>query len=168
MSNVIVGKIINTCGLKGELKVSNYSDFVKERYKKGNVVSVINDDETINEELTVASFRCNDKFLYVRFEGIDTIEKAEKYKGSSIYVDTSVLKKIDDDTFYYYELLNMEVYFDNKLIGKISEVNDYGAQDIIRVDTNKESILVPFINDFIESVDVSNKKIVLKNIEGLL
>lgn len=168
MEKVAIGKIVNTCGLKGEVKVINYSDFVKERYKKGNVVRVVNDNSKIDEELTVSSVRSSDKFLYVKFKEIETIEKAETYKESMLYVDVNELSATDEDTFYHYELLDMEVYFNDDLIGKISEISDNGRQDLIRIDNKGKSFLVPFIDDFIENIDVKGKKIVLKNIEGLL
>lgn len=168
MEKVAIGKIVNTCGLKGEVKVINYSDFVKERYKKGNIVKVINDNNKIDEELTVSSVRSSDKFLYVKFKEIESIEKAETYKESILYVDVNELSETDENTFYHYELLNMEVYFNDSLIGKISEISDNGRQDLIRVEDKNKSFLVPFIDDFIDSIDVSSKKIVLKNIEGLL
>lgn len=168
MSKVAVGKIVNTCGLKGEVKVINYSDFVKERYKKGNVFEVISEDNKINEKLTVSAVRSNNKFIYVKFKEIESIEKAQLYKESMLYINSEDLKKIDEDTFYYCELLDMEVYFNNKVIGVISEVSDNGVQDLIRVKKGDKSFLVPFLDDFIESIDVENKKIVLKNIEGIL
>lgn len=168
MEKVAIGKIVNTCGLKGEVKVINYSDFVKERYKKGNIVKVINDNNKIDEELTVSSVRSSDKFLYVKFKEIESIEKAESYKESMLYVDVNELSENDENTFYHYELLNMEVYFNDSLIGKISEISDNGRQDLIRVEDKNKSFLVPFIDDFIDSIDVSSKKIILKNIEGLL
>ena len=168
MEKVAIGKIVNTCGLKGEVKVINYSDFVKERYKKGNIVKVINDNNKIDEELTVSSVRSSDKFLYVKFKEIESIEKAETYKESILYVDVNELSETDENTFYHYELLNMEVYFNDSLIGKISEISDNGRQDLIRVEDKNKSFLVPFMDDFIDSIDVSSKKIILKNIEGLL
>lgn len=168
MEKVAIGKIVNTCGLKGEVKVINYSDFVKERYKKGNIVRAISGDNMIDEDLTVSSFRSKDKFLYVKFKEIESIEKAQTYKECTLYVDINSLEKNDEDTFYHYELLNMDVYYKGDFIGKISEISDYGAQDLIRIDNKNKSFLVPFVDDFIESIDVNNKKIVLKNIEGLL
>ena len=168
MSKVAVGKIVNTCGLKGEVKVINYSDFVKERYKKGNVFEVVSEDNKINEKLTINAVRSNNKFIYVKFKEIESIEKAQLYKESMLYINSEDLKRINDDTFYHCELLDMEVYYNNKVIGVISEVSDNGVQDLIRVKEGDKSFLVPFLDDFIESIDVENKKIVLKNIEGIL
>ena len=167
MNKVTVGKIVNTCGLKGEVKVINYSDFIKDRYKKNNTLFV-SDEKDISLNLTISSFRQNDKFIYLKFKEIDTIEEAEKLKECYLFVDSDQLKKIDDDTFYYYELLNMEVYYNDNNIGFISEVNDNGAQDLLRIKGKNINFLVPFVNDFIEFIDVENKKIILKNLEGLL
>jgi len=168
VSKVLIGKIVNTCGLKGEVKVINSSDFINERYKKNNVLNIVNDSKNINENFTISSFRMKDKFIYLKFKEIDSIEKAETYKESLLLIDSEVLKKIDNDTFYHYELLDMEVYYKDELIGKISEISDNGPQDLIRVEKNKKSFLVPFLDEFIENIDIENKRIILKNIEGLL
>lgn len=168
MNKVLVGKIVNTCGLKGEVKVINSSDFYKERYKKGNVLNVVNEEKNINFEFTVSSVRKNDKFIYVKFKEINSIEEAEVYKESLIMIDGDDLDKIDDDTFYHYELLNMDVYYDNKVIGKVTEISDNGVQDLLRVSDGKNNFLVPFVDEFIGEIDVKSQKIVLKNVEGLL
>lgn len=168
MKLVIVGKIVNTCGLKGELKVMSTSNFIEERFKKGNTLNVINENKQINEELIVSSYRINNNFIYIKLKGIDSIEKAEKYKDSSLYIDGQTLKRINEDTYYYYELLDMEVYYNDKKIGYISEMSTNGVQDLIRVDMKENSILIPFLNEFIETINVKENKIILKNIEGLL
>ena len=168
MDKVIVGKIVNTCGLKGEVKVINSSDFSDERYKKNSVLFVGDDDKNINETLTVSSFRKNDKFIYLKFKEINSIEEAQKLKESYLFIDGDELDKIDDDTFYYYQLLKMEVYYNNEKIGLISEVNDNGAQDLIRVEGDSVNVLIPFVNEFVDRVDTENKKMYLKNLEGLL
>ena len=168
MNKVIVGKIVNTCGLKGEVKVINSSDFISERYKKNSVLMAVNEEKNMNVNLTVSSFRENDKFIYLKFKEITSIEDAETLKECYLMVDGDELKKINDDTFYYYQLMNMEVYYNAKKVGVISEVNDNGAQDIIRVKGENVNVLVPFVDEFIESVDVENKKICLRNLEGLL
>ena len=168
MNEVKVGRIVNTCGLRGEVKVINSSSFVEERYKKNSVLMVMNDDKSICEKVTVSSFRRNDKFIYLKFKEINSIEEAEKLKECNLVINGDALEKIDDDTFYYYELLNMKVYYQEKEIGTIVEVNDNGAQDLIRVRGEKSNFLVPFLDEFIESIDTNKKEIYLKNLEGLL
>ncbi len=167
MNKVVVGRIVNTCGLKGEVKVINSSDFAKDRYKKNNILTVCNENG-LNKELTVASCRENNKFFYLKFKEITSIEEAELLKDSELVIDGDSLKKINDDTFYYFELLNMTVVYDNREIGIISEVSDNGAQDLIRVKGDSLNVLIPFVDAFIEKVETDNKKIYLKNLEGLL
>jgi len=168
VSKVQIGKIVNTCGLKGEVKVINSSDFIKERYKKGNVLNVVNEEKCINELFTIAAFREKEKFIYLKFKEINTIEEAEKYKECLILIDSESLNQIDEDTFYHYQLLDMEAYFNNRLIGKISEISSNGRQDLLRISSDNKSFLVPFLDDFIEEISLEKKKIILKNIEGLL
>ena len=168
MNKVIVGRIVNTCGLKGEVKVINSSDFKKERYKKNNVLMVCNEDKNIDLSLTVCSYRENDKFIYLKFKEINSIEEAEKLKESYLSIDGDELKKINEDTFYHCELLYMEVYYNDKLIGHVSEISDNGVQDLLRIKGDNVNSLIPFVDEFVENVDTSNNKIYLKNLEGLL
>jgi 16S rRNA processing protein RimM len=168
MNKVIVGKIVNTCGLKGEVKVINSSDFTKERYKKDNVLFAVNEDKNINKTLTVSSYRENNKFVYLKFKEINSIEEAEILKESYLIIDGEQLDQIDADTFYHYELLNTEVYVNDEKIGSVAEISDNGVQDLLRVIGENVNFLIPFVDEFIEKIDVKNKKIYLKNIEGLL
>lgn len=168
MSKVIVGKIVNTCGLKGEVKVINSSDFKKDRYKKNNTLLVVNEENNINLSLTVTSFRENERFVYLKFKEINSVEEAGSLKESYLMIDGSDLTPINEDDFYYYQLLNMEVYYNNEIIGNISEISDNGVQDLLRIKGKDVNFLIPFVNEFIDSIDVENKKIVLKNLEGLL
>ena len=168
MNKVIVGKIVNTCGLKGEVKVINSSSFVNERYKKTSVLTVINDSKNICEKVTVSGFRTNNKFIYLKFKEINSIEEAERFKESELVIDGDNLERIDEDTFYHYELLNMKVYYGGNVLGIITEIYDNGAQDLIRVQSDEINVLVPFLDEFIESIDVENKTIHLKNLGGLV
>lgn len=168
MSRVMVGRIVNTCGLKGEVKVINSSDFIEKRYKKNNVLIVSSEDKGIEKELTISSCRQNDKFIYLKFKEVNSIEEAEILKECYLLIDTNNIEKTDEDTFYYYELLNMDVYFDGRKIGNVSEIDDNGAQDLIRIKGASINVLVPFVNEFVDKVDVVNKVLYLKNMEGLL
>lgn len=169
MEKVAVGKIVNTCGLKGEVKVLNLSDFANERYRSNNIINVYSEEKGINESFTISSVRKKDKFIYLKFNEVNSIEEAEKYKECLLIIDGGLLRRINKDTFYYFELMHMEVYFDDKVIGKIIEISDNGRQDLIRVEKKDyNSFLVPFLDEFIEKIDLENKKIFLKNLEGLL
>ena len=81
MEFVCIGKIVNTFGLKGELKVAYSTDFVSERFKKGSIVY-------LGEEkapFVVKSYRLHKGFLLVVFNDNEDINLVEKYKNLYIY-----------------------------------------------------------------------------------
>ncbi len=75
-----VGKIVNTQGLRGEVRVISTTDFAEERYKKGTELAIFKDGEFLTF-VTVASHRRHKNFDLLTFEGMNRIEDVEKYKG---------------------------------------------------------------------------------------
>ena len=164
MDKVVVGKIINTRGLKGEVKVASSSSFGAIRFKEGNTL-FIKDFNNEEIEVTISKHYIYKGFDYLVFKGLEDINKVEKYKGTSLLGYPLELDQKDE--FYYSDLIGLEAIFDNKSLGKISEVFELNGRSIIRIKGDKE-ILVLFMNEFIDKVDLESKKIYLKNVEGLL
>ena len=75
-----VGKIVNTHSLRGEVKVISSTDFEEERFKKGSKLLITRGNQVI-EEVVVESYRSHKNSLLVKFEGIDSINEAEKFKN---------------------------------------------------------------------------------------
>lgn len=168
MARVKLGTIINVRGLKGEVKVNSSTSFAKERYQKGNKVYLINKETNDEKVVTVIKGSTVGPFNFVMFEEITTVEQANLFRGYDIEIETDNFTKLDNDSFYFFELVGCKVYDeDNNLVGEVSEVLDNTAQDIIRVKTDKTDILVPFIKVFIKDVDIENKKIIIHMMEGL-
>jgi len=163
MEKLVIGKIINTRGLKGEVKVANYSSFIKERYKVGNEVFLSNDEiNFISKKITHFSF--NKGFVYLYFEDITDIDMANMYRDYTIYCSSENLNE-SKDVYHFLTLKDMEVIFNDKVIGKIINIESNGRQDLIRIDTGKKTFLIPFLKDFVVDVDTENKKIIVTNIE---
>lgn len=165
---VVVGKIVNTRGLKGQVKVINYSDFMSLRYKKNSKIEVYNEITKEYKELTISSFSYDHKFVYLTFKDHNFIEDVEIYKNSLLVKKIKDLEKLDEDTFYYYELLNKKAFYNNKEVGVVSNVIPNAGQTLLRISKDDKSFLVIFIDEFIKEVDLENNKIILQNIEGLL
>ena len=79
-----VGKIVNTQGLQGELRVLSVTDFAEERFKKGSKLSIFNDKNQFVLEVEIASHRKQKNFDIVKFKGLYHINDVEKYKGCSL------------------------------------------------------------------------------------
>lgn len=166
---VIAGKVINVRGLKGELKIFSTTDFAKERYKKGSNVFLYNPTTEKREKITIQSFKQMGGFDYVVAKEIDSVEKADLYRGYIVQIAREDLGKLRSDEYYYFQLIGCEV-FDSKqvLLGVVIEIMDNGAQKLLRVNKEDKTRLIPFIDPFLKTVDVANKKIIIQEIEGLL
>ena len=158
MELICIGKIVNTHGIKGELRI--LSDFRHKQtvFKKDMVFYVgRNKDKYI-----VNSYRHHKVFEMVTFKGYTNINEVEFLKGSKVYVDINDIKL--ENEFFSYKLIGFDVIIDNKNVGQITEIINTPANEVLRV--NK--ILIPYVPSFIEKIDEENKTIYIKNIGGLL
>ena len=167
MDYVIVGKIVNTRGLKGTLKVISNSSFIEERFKKGSKLYIDVNGELVLVEVLRSSK--DPKFVYVAFKDHEDINLVEKYKGFELKFPIKDLKPLEEDNYYYHELNGCEVFLNDKLVGTVVSVEENNKRDMIRI-KNKEGKehLVLFMKQFIKDVDVAGKKIYLNDVEGLL
>lgn len=168
MNYYTVGKIVNTQGLKGEVRVISVTDFTDKRYQKGQNLVVLNENgEGI--EVTVTSHRKHKNFDLLTFANHPSINDVEKYKGLSLVVAEDYLEDLDDDEFYYHEIIGLFVYCQEQLIGKIKEILELGSNDVWVVQRpNQKDALIPYIADVVLKVDVANGRVEIADIEGLL
>ena len=150
-----LGKIVNTFGLKGELKVYPYVDYipkVKKVYIKDNLMEI---ERARNQK----------NILVIKLKGIDSIEEAEKLKNTSIEMDRKDAPKLPKGTYYINDLIGFDVYTDeNEFLGKLDDIFNTGANDVYQVG----KILLPAINDVIKQIDTDNKKIIVHLLKGLI
>lgn len=170
MEFVTLGKVVNVRGLKGELKIMSLTDFSAQRYKKGKTITLHNEDTNHEIKMTVKSFFKTGNLDFVQFEELNEVDQARAFIGYYLKIPTSELKKLDKNSFYYHQLLNCSLFVGTKLIGIVYKIDDLGAQQILRIRPHigGKDILVPFVNHFLEMVDIENKKIIVKNVEGLI
>lgn len=161
------GKIINTHGIKGEVKVLRITDF-EERFATGNVLYL----EKENEQpiaLEIAAHRIHKGYDLIQFKGCDAINDVEHFKGGYLKITEQQLTDLDENEFYYHEIIGCEVYTCNdEKVGVISEILSPGANDVWVVKREKEKdVLIPYIEDVVKQVDTSDNKVVIEPMEGL-
>ena len=152
MEEKIIGKIVNTFQLKGALKVTISTERPEERFKVGKKIFIKTEDEKI--EHTIVSIRMsNPKVAIIKIDGIDDINKAEKY------IDCDVVQEVNEEenSFFYDDLLSCEVITaDKRVIGKVNKIIRMRNIDYLLVD----NFYIPFQLDiFISSVDKEKKQI---------
>ncbi len=163
MEYIKIGVIANTHGLKGELKIKSFTDF--DRFNKGNTVYIkCNNKYT---QMTIKSHRVHNGLDMIVFDGLEDINKVELYKGSELYIHIDDRDELEEDEFYYDELVGLLVYYNDELLGKVSSIMDVPQGEILVVEReNMKDILIPFENKFIPYID--DEKIICENLEGLL
>ena len=109
-----IGHIDNTHGLKGEMKVRNYSNNQKRFEELKNILVDVKGDYI---EYAIENVRYQKDIVLLKLKGIDDIEQAEKLKGLSIYIKREDAQKLNDDEYYIADLLGSEVYEGDQLIG---------------------------------------------------
>lgn len=168
MDYLTVGRIVKTIGLKGEVKVYPTTNFRDSRFKAKSHLFVYNEKTDERTEVIVRSRHMNGSVDEIFLDGYTTIESVEGFVGCLLQVEKNnkLLKK---DMYYYSDLIGMVAVFDNgKTIGTVKAVEEYAAYQTLRIKTNDKDVLVPFVNAFIQEVDLENRKITIKFMEGLL
>ena len=166
MEGLLVGKIVNTFGIRGQLKVKVYTDFVEERFKQDDAI-YLGDDFRMS--LIVEKSQMHKGMLLLKFKGLDNINDVIQYRDLNLYVDKSTVEVLEEG-FYFHELVDMEVYdTDNNLIGKVKEVEENLAHNNLRITKpDNTTCLIPYVDAFIMDVDADENKITVKLIEGLI
>ena len=161
-----IGQIVNTRGLRGEVKVNSFSEDSK-RFEKMDKILVKEKKEFKEYEIERVSYSKNQVIL--KLKGINHIDYAEKLRGLYIYILRSELGELPKGQYYIVDLIGSEVYEDNgKFLGIVDDVFNTKSNSVyvIRLETGELKYL-PGIPDVIKEVDLNNKKITVTLIPGL-
>lgn len=169
MKYIRIGKIINTHGIKGELKIRSESDFDAERYAAGNTVYIRYEGEYL--PFVCDTYRVHKGFPLVSFRDNKDINLVEKYKNCFLYIKDTDRKELHDGRHYISDLIGLDVVDEEgRYIGKVKDIEEtMGANRYMRIERdNEKDALVPYVPVFIKKVDTEEKKIVIHAEEGLL
>lgn len=126
-----VGKIVNTHGIKGEVRVISKTDFAEERYKPGNTLYLFMDGRNEPVEVTVNTHRMHKQFHLLQFKERPSLNEVEELKNAIIKVPEEDLGDLNEGEFYFHEIIGCEVFTeDGELIGKVKEILTPGANDV--------------------------------------
>ena len=166
MDRLEVGKIVNTHGLKGEVKIVTWTDY-PEVFEDLEYVFAKKKTEEIKLNLKNIKYQKNN--IIAKFSEINSIEEAEIFKNCVLTAERDMLGELPEGVYYIADLIGCEVFSDEgENLGKISDVFNTGANDIYAVSApQRKDMLIPVTDDTIKSVDIENKKVIVHLIEGL-
>lgn len=162
----LLGQIIRVYGIRGEVVAYLDVDF-PENYTK--MESVFVDTKQGLVPFFIESIRIRNNRATIKFEGINTIEEAEKVKKQKLYLPLDQLPELDGNRFYYHDIIGYSVR-DKKLgnIGKVINVYESGAQELIVIEYRGKEILCPIQDDLIREVNKKDRIILVDLPEGLV
>ena len=150
-----IGKIVNTFGIKGEIKIYPYVDYIMD------LKFFYVDDN----KMEIEKCRTQKNLVIVKIKGIDDINVVEKLKGKIASVYEEDLPSLPEGTYYIKDLIGLDVITDDgRELGKLDDVIQTGANDVYNVN----GILLPVIDEVVKKIDLKNHKIVVHLIDGLI
>ena len=153
---LLIGKIVSTHGIKGELKIKSNHKFKDKVFKKDNEILID------NEIFIVNSHRIHKNLDMIKINNIDDINEVLKYVGKNIYVNDI---KLNNNEYLDEDLIGFDVYMNNNNIGKIEYIEYIKNNNLLALNNN---VYIPYNNNFINNIDFKNKRIDINYIEGLI
>ena len=155
-----IGKVVNTFGIKGELKIQSDSDFVEYRYQVGKTIFL--KMRNIVKEVKVSSFRILKGNVVITINNLFDINQVEQYIGATVLADKQDVPPLEDGEFMIDDIVGLSVYdINEQYIGKVVDVIIIPASDILEIEcTDGKKVLVPYCEDFI--IEVLDDRLVIK------
>lgn len=162
-----VGVIANTHGIRGEVKVYPTTDNV-ERFK--DLKKVILDTGKEKKELEIQNVKFFKNMAILKFKGIDNINDIEKYKGKDLLVTRDDAVELEEDEFYFADILDAKVVTDKgEDFGVIVDIMETGANDVFVIKTKDgKEVLFPVTKECIVDMDMDENLITVHILPGLL
>lgn len=162
-----IGQIVNTSGLKGFLKVIPLTDDIT-RFEDLKTVYIQEKKDLV--EFKIQEVKYSKNMVLLKLKGIDDIGEAEKFKNFYIKINRKDAVELEEDSYFIVDIIGCKVFTDeNEFLGKVIDVFQTGSNDVYTVKNNEDKeILLPAIEDVIKDIDIANKKIVVKLMDGLI
>ena len=159
-----VGKINNTHGVRGELKLTLWCDDIE--YLKQ--FKTLYFDDKGEKAVELLSARPQKNLAIIRLDGIDTMEKAETLKGKLLYCDRDDAK-IEEGSNYIADLIGCYVVDidTEEEYGQVKDVLNYGSCDIYDIESWGKHTLIPATDDSVKEINVEYKVSRIKKMKGL-
>lgn len=161
MQYIYLGKLVNTHGIKGEVRILSNFKYKEAIFKRGNFLYIGKN----HEKKEINSYRKHKDFDMVCFSGITDINQVLTYKGEPVYFnrdEVSLPGILNED------LIDLSVYDKDVYIGKVTSILQGREYDILEIKGEKYTSLVPNIEVFVKKIDINNRRIDIESIEGLL
>jgi 16S rRNA processing protein RimM len=156
-TNLRIGRIVGAHGLQGEVKVEPMTEFL-ERFEPGQTVVLA------GEERIIEGCRTQGARLLLQIEDVCDRSAAEALQWEYLEIQDPEPPELEEGEYFSADLLGMRVVTEEgEVLGEVEKVLPYPAHDLIVVD----GIMIPAVKEFVKSVDLQGRRMVVKLIEGM-
>ena len=155
MEKVFVGKIINTHGIKGELKISTDFKYMEDVFIVGNTLYIL------DKSFVISSVRVHKGCKLVCFEGYSDINDVLMFKGKDCYIDRNILSS---DCILNSDIIGFDVIVGNRNIGVLDSIIKNSVHEILVVGKT----MIPYVDFFVKEIDFDKNCIYVNEVEGLV
>lgn len=165
---LVVGKILSSWGIKGQIKVEPLTDDPK-RFTKLKEVFIEFADETVSYRVLSVLF-INQYFPVLKLEGINSVEEANKLRRCYIKIYRKDAVKLPKNRYFICDIIGLCVFDEQGgSIGTIVDVFQTGANDVYVIkNKDKTEILIPAIKEVIKEIDIKNGYMTIRLLEGMI
>lgn len=164
---VAVAVVRKPFGLKGEVKIKPLTDSWNDVLHF--TTFLLRDKDNQLKEVHVEAVKLGGGHLILKFKEFSSRNETQKISGSILFVPKDELPEINEpDTYYYFDLIGMEVYEETEFIGIVGNIHRFGSNETLEIiQKDGPPVLLPFVKEFIRKVDLHKRKIFIKSIPGL-
>ena len=162
MKYVLIGKIVNTHGLKGEVRILSSFKYKDRVFVDGMKIYI--GKEKICE--VINSYRHHKIFEMITMNGYNNINDILKYKGEYVFVNKEDIK-LKENEYLDEDIIGLNVYTESKCLGVVRKIEDHNGNIVLVVKNEDKNYLIPYNFDIIISVDLNKREMKVRDIAGL-
>jgi 16S rRNA processing protein RimM len=164
---VLIGKVVGVHGIKGTNKFKSYADSLSV-FEPGQSI-LIRDNRGREKRVEVNWVKSHTRTPLIAFKGVADRDGAEALIGADMFIPETKLPELDEDTYYWFELIGLEVYTtEENYLGRITSIFETGSNDVYVVKDKRQEVLIPALESVVVDIDLALKRMRVDLPEGLL
>ena len=164
---VLIGKIVGVHGLKGTNKFKSYAQSLSV-FNPGRSL-LICDNRSRQTGIEINWVKSHTKTPLISLKGVTDREQAEALIGAELFIPQTELPELDEDTYYWFELIGLEVYTtEDEYLGRIASIMPTGSNDVYVVRDKRKEVLIPALQSVVVDIDLDLKRMRVDLPEGLI
>ncbi|SLN74040.1 ribosome maturation factor RimM [Ruegeria meonggei] len=163
---ICVGSIAGSYGVRGEVRLKSFCAIPEDIETYSPLT-----DEAGKERYPLVLTRPIKNGFAARLGGVETKEQADAINGLRLFARRDQLPSLPDDEFYHTDLIGLEVYdTGGTLLGRVKSVQNHGAADLLELHGPglKATVLLPFTQEAVPTVDLDKGRVIADPPEGLI